>query len=67
MEDLNRAEAKRLLGIFEKLLQTRDLTGSSDFVILAQETESLLDGSDKILAVTDVLLAAEKCMNNHHD
>ena len=74
MEDLNRAEAERLLEISEKLLQTRDLTGLHDFVILAQEIESLLDGSDQILAVTDVLLAAtdvllaaEKRMNNHHN
>ncbi|KAK9994659.1 hypothetical protein SO802_024362, partial [Lithocarpus litseifolius] len=37
------------------------------FAILAQETEPLLDGSNQILAVTDVLLAAEKRMNNHHD
>ena len=35
--------------------------------MLAQETEPLLDGSDQILAVTDVLLVAEKRMNNHHD
>ena len=66
-ENPNRAEAERLLGIAEKLLQTRDLTGSRDFAILAQETEPLLDGSDQILAVTDVLLAAEKRINNHHD
>ncbi|GMY06971.1 homeobox protein 14 isoform X1 [Fagus crenata] len=66
-ENPNRAEAERLLGIAEKLLQSRDLTGSRDFAILAQETEPLLDGSDQILAVTDVLLAAEKRINNHHD
>lgn len=63
----NRAEAERLLGIAEKLLQGRDLTGSRDFAILAQETEPLLEGSDQILAVADVLLAAEKRINNHHD
>ena len=67
MEDPNRAEAERLLGISEKLLQTRDLIGSRAFAILAQETEPLLDSSDQILAVTDVLLAAEKRVNNHHD
>ena len=67
MEDPNRAKAERLLEIFEELLQTRDLTSSCDFAILAQETESLLDGSDQILAITDVLLAAEKRMNNHHN
>lgn len=63
----NRAEAERLLGIAEKLLQTRDLNGSKDFAILAQETEPLLDGSDQILAIADVLLSAEKRINNHHD
>ncbi|KAM5575423.1 hypothetical protein ABKV19_014397 [Rosa sericea] len=63
----NRAEAERLLGIAEKLLQNRDLSSSRDFAILAQETEPLLDGSDQILAVVDVLLAADKRVNNHHD
>uniref|UniRef100_A0A7C9CGM7 J domain-containing protein n=1 Tax=Opuntia streptacantha TaxID=393608 RepID=A0A7C9CGM7_OPUST len=65
----NRAEAERLLGIAEKLLQTRDLTGSREFAMLAQETEPLLEGSDQILAITDVLLASERRVNNnrHHD
>ncbi|XWS23981.1 hypothetical protein CRYUN_Cryun28dG0062100 [Craigia yunnanensis] len=68
MEDNgSRAEAIRLLGIAEKLLQNRDFNGSRDFAILAQETEPLLDGSDQILAIVDVLLAAEKRINNHHD
>lgn len=65
--DPSRAEAERLLGIAEKLLQARDLTGSRDFAVLAQETEPLLEGSDQILAVVDVLLASERRMNNHHD
>ena len=67
MEDPNRAKAERLLEISEELLQTRDLTSSCDFAILAQETEPLLDGSDQILAIIDILLAAEKRMNNHHN
>ncbi|KAG2698765.1 hypothetical protein I3760_07G163700 [Carya illinoinensis] len=67
MRENPRAEAERLLGIAEKLLRNRDLGGSRDFAILAQETEPLLDGSDQILAVVDVLLAAEKHINNHHD
>ncbi|XP_018858558.1 uncharacterized protein LOC109020531 [Juglans regia] len=67
MEDNPRAEAERLLGIAEKLLHNRDLVGSRDFAILAQETEPLLEGSDQILAVVDVLLAAEKRINNHLD
>lgn len=64
----NRAEAERLLGIAEKLLQTRDLTGSREFALLAQETEPLLEGSDQILAITDVLLASERrVVNNRHN
>ncbi|KAL4331861.1 hypothetical protein GQ457_07G024170 [Hibiscus cannabinus] len=66
-ESGNRAEAIRLLGIAEKLLQSRDFNGSRDFAILAQETEPLLDGSDQILAIADVILAAEKRINNHQD
>lgn len=61
----NRSEAERLLGIAEKLLQTRDLTGSREFAMLAQETEPLLEGSDQILAITDVLLASERRVNNN--
>ena len=38
----SRAEAERLLGVSEKLLQNRDLNGSRDFAILAQETEPFL-------------------------
>lgn len=65
---VNKAEAERLLGIAEKLLHNRDLNGSREFAILAQETEPLLEGSDQILAIVDVLLAAEKKINNnHHD
>ncbi|OIW14555.1 hypothetical protein TanjilG_14941 [Lupinus angustifolius] len=67
MQFPNRAEAERLLGIAEKLLQNRDLTGSKDFAILAQETEPLLEGSDQILAIADVLIAAEKPLNNNLD
>ncbi|XP_050213434.1 uncharacterized protein LOC126664873 [Mercurialis annua] len=63
----NRAEAERLLGIAEKLLQSRDFNGTRDFAVLAQETEPLLDGSDQILAVADVLLTSDKRINNHHD
>ncbi|KAL5558499.1 hypothetical protein UlMin_034710 [Ulmus minor] len=62
-----KAEAERLLGICEKLLQNRDLHGARDFAVLAQETEPLLDGSDQILAVVDVLISAEKRINNQHD
>ncbi|XP_037494874.1 uncharacterized protein LOC105630993 [Jatropha curcas] len=63
----NRGEAERLLGVAEKLLQSRDFSGTRDFAVLAQETEPLLEGPDQILAVADVLLSAEKRINNHHD
>ncbi|KAK7410460.1 hypothetical protein VNO78_01258 [Psophocarpus tetragonolobus] len=62
----NRVEAERLLAIGEKLLQSRDLSGSRDFAILAQEAEPLLEGSDQIVAIVDVLIAAEKPINNDH-
>lgn len=67
MQSTSRAEAERLLGIAEKLLQGKDLNGCRDFALLAQETEPLLEGSDQILAVVDVLLAADKRINNHTD
>ncbi|RYQ98664.1 hypothetical protein Ahy_B07g086431 isoform A [Arachis hypogaea] len=63
MQTATRAEAERLLGIAEKLLHTRDLNGSREFAILAQETEPLLEGSDQILAIVDVLLAADNRPN----
>ncbi|PNY05861.1 cysteine string protein [Trifolium pratense] len=64
----SKAEAERLLEIGEELLQKRDLKGSREIAILVQETEPLLEGSDQILAIVDVLEAAEKPLNlnNHH-
>ncbi|XP_047174908.1 J protein JJJ2 [Vigna umbellata] len=67
MNNATRNEAERLIGIAEKLLQNRDLMGSREFALLAQETEPLLEGSDQILAIVDVLLAADKRVNNHPD
>ncbi|KAA8528355.1 hypothetical protein F0562_035710 [Nyssa sinensis] len=66
-ENRNRAEAARLLGLAEKLLLGKDLNGSRDFAVLAQETDPFLDGSDQIVAVVDVLLAAQRRVNNQHD
>ncbi|XP_073053073.1 uncharacterized protein [Primulina eburnea] len=63
----SRTEAERLLGIAEKLLRNNDLSGCRDFAILAQETEPLLEGSEQILAVSEVLLASDKGVNNHID
>ncbi|KAL8487821.1 hypothetical protein ACS0TY_024221 [Phlomoides rotata] len=65
----SRAEAERLLGIAEKLLRNKDFSGCRDFAILAQETEPLLEGSDQILAVAEVLLAADnkRLSNNQPD
>lgn len=65
----SRAEAERLLGIAEKLLRGKDFGGCRDFAILAQETEPLLEGSDQILAVAEVLVAADnkRLTNNQPD
>lgn len=64
----SRAEAERLLGISEKFLTTRDLSSCREFAVLAQETAPLLDRSDQILAITDVLLAADtKKINNRQN
>ncbi|KAH6788530.1 hypothetical protein C2S51_003536 [Perilla frutescens var. frutescens] len=65
----SRAEAERLLGIAEKLLRSKDFGGCRDFAILAQETEPLLEGSDQILAVAEVLHAADnkRLSNNQPD
>ncbi|PQQ02357.1 uncharacterized protein Pyn_34916 [Prunus yedoensis var. nudiflora] len=65
--DLNRVEAERLLRIAKKLLHSRDLSSCREFAILAQEIEQLLDGSDQILAVADVLFPSDKCVNHHPD
>ncbi|KAJ4962989.1 hypothetical protein NE237_022928 [Protea cynaroides] len=62
-----RSEAQRCLGIAEKLLTARDLIGSKNFAVRAQKVDSFLDGVDQILAIIDVLLAAEKRINNHLD
>nr|GMD37449.1 DnaJ -like protein subfamily B member 5 [Ipomoea batatas] len=61
------AEAERLLGIAEKLLRTKDYSDCKDFALLAQETEPLLEGSDQILAIAEVLLASTRKINNHQD
>ncbi|XP_077213449.1 uncharacterized protein LOC143848393 [Tasmannia lanceolata] len=63
----NRAEAERSLGIAEKLLMARDLVGGMKFAIQAQDLDPLLDGADRILAISDVLIAAEKRINNQMD
>ncbi|KAL1814046.1 hypothetical protein DCAR_0626453 [Daucus carota subsp. sativus] len=62
-----RSESQRLLSIAAKLLETRDLTGAKDFATSAQDSDPLLDGSDQILAISDVLIAADKKVNGNHD
>ncbi|KAL9682161.1 hypothetical protein QQ045_013954 [Rhodiola kirilowii] len=63
-----RGEGERLLAIAEKLLQSRDLVGARDFAILAQESDPLLESSDQILAISEVLISSEKRVNHqHHD
>nr|GEW07468.1 hypothetical protein [Tanacetum cinerariifolium] len=61
------AEAKRLLEIANTLIEENDLTAARDFGLLAQETDSLLEGSDQITAIVDVLIASNQQINNHHN
>ncbi|KAE9595986.1 hypothetical protein Lal_00030449 [Lupinus albus] len=67
MQHPKKAEAENILGIAEKLLNTRDLQGARKFAILAQEFDPLIEGPNRILAIIDVLLASEKRVKNHHD
>ncbi|KAJ1424776.1 DnaJ domain containing protein [Sesbania bispinosa] len=65
MNASNKVEAERLLDMGEKMLQTQDLKTSRQLAILAQEVEPLHEGSDQLLAILDVLEAAEKCVNDN--
>lgn len=64
-----RAEAERWMDIAEKLLAKRDLHGSRTFAMRARESDPRMDGSDRILAVVDTLLAGSDEIgggNAHH-
>lgn len=63
------AEAERNLTIATKLLAARDLIGSKRFAELAIDSFPKLsdDRPDQILAISDVLLASQKRVNNHYD
>lgn len=63
MNTTSKAEAEQLLEIGEEFLQKRDLKGSREIAVLAQEIYPLLEGSDQIIAIVDVLEAAEKPLN----
>ncbi|PWA42470.1 DnaJ domain-containing protein [Artemisia annua] len=67
MQSSSQDEADRLLQIANTLLDENDLTAARDFALLAQETDSLLEGSDQITAIVDVLIAANQQINNHHN
>lgn len=59
-----RSESERLLALAAKHLETKDLTGAKDFATSAQESDPLLDGSDQIIAIADVLIAADNKIND---
>ncbi|KAH7865280.1 hypothetical protein Vadar_004573 [Vaccinium darrowii] len=40
----------------KKLLQAKDFNVSRDFIVLAQETDPLLDGPNQILTLVDILI-----------
>lgn len=77
MQSTSRAEAERLVGMAANLLSENDLNSARDFALLAQETDPLLDTSDQIMAIVDVLISANKDFyatlqidmhqNNDHD
>ncbi|GJV12071.1 DnaJ domain-containing protein [Tanacetum coccineum] len=67
MQSSSQAEAERLLGIANTLIEENDLTAARDFGLLAQETDSLLEGPDQITAIVDVLIASNQQINNHHN
>ncbi|XP_057457010.1 uncharacterized protein LOC130747958 [Lotus japonicus] len=60
MNTTRKDEAERLLEFAEQRLQKHDLKGSRQLAIIAQDTEPLLEGSDQILAIIDVLEASKK-------
>lgn len=62
-----RAPAEFYLDVAQKLLAGRDLVGSRRFALKALDADPVLDGVDQVLAVSDVLLASEKRVNNHLD
>lgn len=55
----NRTEAARNLAIAERLLAAHDLVGSKRFAEQALEHDPLIDGVDHVLAIAEVLLAAQ--------
>nr|XP_043639425.1 uncharacterized protein LOC122610505 [Erigeron canadensis] len=67
METNDRAEADRLLAIADGLLRSNDLNGARDFSLLAQETDPLIERSDQIIAIVDVLTASNTRINNQND
>ncbi|KAF5206761.1 Chaperone dnaj-domain superfamily protein [Thalictrum thalictroides] len=60
-------EAERWKDVASKLLENRDLLGSKRFAKRAQDLCPQVDGVDQIISIIDVLLAAEKRINNHFD
>ncbi|WOL02776.1 hypothetical protein Cni_G11495 [Canna indica] len=61
------AEGERWLAIAVRLLEVRDLIGCKRFAERAMEADPLLDGVDQVIAISDVLLAGRRRINNHVD
>ncbi|XP_047342222.1 dnaJ homolog subfamily C member 5-like [Impatiens glandulifera] len=61
----NGVEAERLLAVAHRLLHAQNFNECRDFAVLAQENDPLLDGTDQILAVADVLMASQTKINNN--
>ncbi|CAM8911052.1 unnamed protein product [Rhodiola kirilowii] len=63
----NRAEAERLLTLAANQLEIRNFKAAQEHALSAQDLEPLLEGTDQIVAITEVLFAAEKRVGSHHD
>nr|DAD36906.1 TPA_asm: hypothetical protein HUJ06_007547 [Nelumbo nucifera] len=66
-EERNRAKAQQCLKIVEKLLMARDLIQNKKFAGRDQAVDPLLDSTDQILTIVDILLASKKQIKIHLD
>ncbi|KAK9285379.1 hypothetical protein L1049_024570 [Liquidambar formosana] len=60
------SEPHRLLRLSEELLRQRDFSGCRNYALQAQHSDPHLARADQILAIADVLLAAQTRIHHHH-
>lgn len=67
VDDNRRMEAKRWMEISRNLLEVGDLISTKEYAERAIDLDPLADGVDEILAVSDVLLASQRRVNEKKD